>query len=139
MGKFAVCSFFTRGIQIMRILVLLAASVSVIACSSQPQTASAPAASPAQARTQAHAAAGGSTKTAGMTPNGVRIPYGYKLVVKDGQELYCHKETILGSRFPQTVCLDEQGLKELEARGESARDSLNRGQETCAGSSCGGG
>jgi len=73
-----------------------------------------------------------------MTPNGVKIPIGYKLVVKNGQELYCRKETILGSRFPQTICLDENGLKELEARGQSVRDDLTRSEGKCVGDSCGG-
>jgi len=122
----------------MRIVLLLLASLSLIACSSQPQTPGSPPTGTATAQAQPPAATKTGMKSVSMTPNGVKIPIGYKLVVKNGQELYCRKETILGSRFPQTICLDENGLKELEARGQSVRDDLTRSEGKCVGDSCGG-
>ena len=126
----------------MRTLLIMFAALGLIACSSQPRSPAAPeaiaqaAAPAAPAQPAAPAAAAAALNT---TPGGVRIPYGYKVVVKDGQEMYCRKETILGSRFPQTICLNEDGLRELDARGESVRRNLDRSSATCVGDKCGGG
>ena len=119
----------------MRTSLLLAMLLCLAACSSQPQ-ASPP--QPVKAAEAPAAPAKSRLTSVATTPGGVKIPSGYKLVVREGQQLYCRKETIVGSRFPETICLDEAGLKDLENRGQSARDDLNQSESKCVGTNCGG-
>jgi hypothetical protein len=67
------------------------------------------------------------------------VPPEYKRRVVNGQVSYCTKTTTLGSRFPKTICVDEEGLRTLVELRNSNQDDLRRAQSACTSSaSCGG-
>ena len=109
----------------MRILYLVALAV-LSGCASQ---------GPVQENAQATKAQG--TKAGGVaTPAALvdtktdkfRVPAGYRKRDNDGLTVYCRKETILGSRFPQEFCFSQAQLEDLEANSAAQRREMQRGQ-----------
>jgi hypothetical protein len=49
--------------------------------------------------------------------------------------MYCTKTTTIGSRFPKTVCVDEDGLRTLIELRQSNQQDLRRAQSLCASAS----
>lgn len=68
------------------------------------------------------------------------LPNGYRAKVRDGETVYCRKEKVLGTRFPEEFCFNRLQLKEIERRKRSMQDDVARNQRTCStGSACSGG
>lgn len=112
----------------------------IAGCASQPQAPQtkvaaatpAPVAAPVQAEPAQRAAEPQSTNEAFKPPNGYRVK-------KRGTDtVYCRKDTILGSRFPEEFCFTEDELKDLERRAESERVSKQQQSGICVGGNCGG-
>ena len=62
-------------------------------------------------------------------------PAGYKAKRSNGEQMYCSKTVILGSKFPVEDCRTEAQLREMERTKRSMREDLNRGR-ACTGGGC---
>jgi hypothetical protein len=59
-------------------------------------------------------------------------PPGYKTKIKDWDVVYCRKTPVLGSRFPQEVCMTEAQLKEHLAANDTMRRDKDQVSRVCA-------
>jgi hypothetical protein len=95
----------------------------MVGCASQPAKEGAPSSAAAQreasvANEKAPPAASEKTATTTQLPKKV----GYRVVTKDGKQMYCSKDTATGSRITTVEeCLTPE---QLERRAESARESV---------------
>jgi hypothetical protein len=67
-------------------------------------------------------------------------PTGYRAKRVNGNEVYCTKVTVLGSRFPKEDCRTEAQLRDLEAQKASMRGEMEQKNKLCsssAGGACG--
>jgi len=124
----------------MRSIVMIIALVGLAGCSTQPQTVEtksvpvgAAPSTPAPVATAPAAATPPAAPTVAK-----KVPSGYRLVKRNGQELYCRSEVLLGSRFPEKMCFTKAQLEEIEKRTDSAMDDLEKGRKVCVGTQCGG-
>jgi hypothetical protein len=62
-----------------------------------------------------------------------RPPPGYKRRPDMGENIYCTKIKVLGSRFPKDDCRSEAQLRDLEQQRESARGEMDQRKTICAG------
>jgi hypothetical protein len=60
-------------------------------------------------------------------------PAGYRAKRVDGQQVYCTKIVVLGSRFPKEDCRTEAQLRELELRKQEMRGDMEQRNRVCAG------
>jgi hypothetical protein len=58
-------------------------------------------------------------------------PTGYRPKRVNGNEVYCTKVVVLGSRFPKEDCRTEAQLKDLEAQRASMRNEMNQKSHEC--------
>jgi nucleoid-associated protein YgaU len=138
----------TRRIRGITLIVVLSG---LAACAAQPpQTTDAtpsaqaapvtPAAAAAPVTAPTPAAAAPATASAAPAEAGaagepvVKIPSGYRLVKRGGQELYCRSETTIGTRFPETLCYTREQMKVIAERTDEVMDVIGRG---CVGGGCG--
>ena len=63
-------------------------------------------------------------------------PPGYKVKIKGWDIVYCRKTPVLGSRFPQEVCMTEAQLKEHLAANEEMRRTKDQASRVCVGTVC---
>jgi hypothetical protein len=66
-----------------------------------------------------------------------RIPSGYRLVKKNGQNLYCRTVTPTGTRFSEKLCLTATQIKQTQQINETTMRAIDRAQRVCAGADCG--
>jgi hypothetical protein len=115
--------------------------VAIAACGTQPARSvdPAPDAQPTAAPTTAatpQASAEGSVKPAEPAR---KVPAGYRLVKRNGKELYCRSVTSIGSRFAEEMCFTREQIDEIAERTDGAMDDLEQARKTCAGGGhCGG-
>lgn len=114
----------------MRILTL-AALVALGGCASQNGAApSSPAVADAAVAQVASTPATGATAAA--EPNAVfQPPPGYKRRPDMGENIYCTKITVLGSRFPKDDCRSEAELRDLEMQRASGRAEMEQRRGVC--------
>lgn len=62
----------------------------------------------------------------------LKVPREFKRKIVKGQTMYCTKTTLIGSRFPKTVCVDEAGLRTLLETRAAQQQDLKRAQSLCA-------
>lgn len=62
-------------------------------------------------------------------------PQGYKPKRVNGEQIWCAKTFVTGSKFPKEDCRTEAQLREMLRSQASMRDELSRGR-TCAGEGC---
>jgi hypothetical protein len=62
-------------------------------------------------------------------------PAGYKMKRLNGEQVWCQKTVILGSKFPKEDCRTEAQLREIARSRSSMREDLSRGR-TCTGEGC---
>ena len=129
----------------MRFVALLALSAALAACSSQPttpQAESAPAAAPpapavavSPVADPVPEAAAAKSETASAAKPAGKIPSGYRRETRNGKELFCRNETMLGSRFPQKTCYTREQIEKTQA--DSTMDDYEKGMDVCGdGESC---
>jgi len=68
----------------------------------------------------------------------LRPPAGYRPKRVNGQQVWCAKLVVLGSRFPKEDCRNEAELRELIRIRESMRTDMEQRLRTCASSANGG-
>lgn len=115
-------------------------------CSSQPTTGedapgsgAAPVPPPPAAEVVVPASEPDATQSAASEKVRGRIPSGYRLERRKGQELYCRQITTLGTRFAQKICFTRAQLEEIQRRTDSAMDDLEKGLKACGSAdACGG-
>jgi hypothetical protein len=87
----------------------------------------------------AQAAPAGAAETAPPAPGdsapagAVKPPPGFRVVKRNGQELYCRSEATIGSKFKETLCYTRDQLNEISERTDNVMDVIGRG---CAGGGC---
>jgi hypothetical protein len=62
----------------------------------------------------------------------LRPPAGYRPKRVNGQQVWCAKLVVLGSRFPKEDCRNEAELRELIRTRESMRTDMEQRLRTCA-------
>ncbi len=62
-------------------------------------------------------------------------PAGYKPKRVNGEQVWCQKTVILGSKFPKEDCRTEAQLREIIRSRASMREDLGRGR-ACTGGGC---
>ena len=106
------------------------ATSSTPAPASQAPATTTAAATPAQTKTPAAATStSASTAASDSAPKKpFKKPWGYEQKTVNGQDVYCKKDPVPGSRTERhEVCLTQQ---ELEARSDSSRDYMQQVQRT---------
>jgi|SRR5690349_885172 hypothetical protein len=58
---------------------------------------------------------------------------GYKLIEKNGQMLYCKRETLIGSTIPTTQCMTEERLRLQVEYDQQMRDRMRTGARCAVG------
>ena len=110
----------------MRTAVLTALCI-LAGCAGAP---SAPDASVAETAAPAAAAAAPAAASADAKPQ-FKPPPGYKAKIQDWNVVYCRKTPVLGSRFPQEVCMTEAELKEHLAQVETMKRDKDQVSRVC--------
>jgi hypothetical protein len=65
-------------------------------------------------------------------------PSGYRAKRVNGNQVYCTKVVVLGSRFPKEDCRTEAQLRDLEAQKASMRGEMDQKKMVCSGAgACG--
>jgi hypothetical protein len=59
-------------------------------------------------------------------------PTGYRAKRVNGDQVYCMKVAVLGSRFPKEDCRTEAQLRDLEAQKASMRNEMDQRNHVCA-------
>jgi hypothetical protein len=120
----------------MKTITLVLLSVSIVACATR-QRAPAPtgvAAASAPVGTTVASVASTSSAPAADHPADAANPvpqatrkHGYKLVHRNGQDLYCRSEILTGTHFRNTVCLTEAQMSASERDRQEVLDQLAKG------------
>jgi hypothetical protein len=97
-----------------------------------PPAAATPVA-PAAADTAAAPAGEERVEHKAMAQSAKKVSGGYRLVKRDGKELYCRSITMIGSRFPEQMCFTREQIKEIEERTDHAMDDFEQARKTCTG------
>jgi hypothetical protein len=71
-------------------------------------------------------------ESADLNSKSLRVPAGYRRKIVKGEVKYCTRTTIIGSRFPKDICVDEQGLQALNEQREDDQQALRRQQSVCS-------
>jgi hypothetical protein len=137
--------------QIMRTALTTALMLmATIAWGDEPSTptAQAEAAAETAAAKPADPAAASQTTTANETTTAsaatdssepFKPPAGYRLKRVGGNEVYCTKVVVLGSRFAKEDCRTEAQLRDLEQQKASMRSEMDQRNRVCSGGgACGG-
>jgi hypothetical protein len=73
-----------------------------------------------------------STAAAADDKKPLRPPAGYRPKRINGQQVWCAKMVVLGSKFPKEDCRNEAELRELIRTRESMRTDMEQRLRTCA-------
>jgi hypothetical protein len=116
---------------------LLGVALLGIGCWSPSTQAQTPASAP-----NAAAAPAADTSVTDKNKNPLNVAFAkaarkYKMAEKDGKQLYCRKETQLGTRLAKTVCLSKDELTDLVIASQQARDTLTMPRASQCGTSSG--
>jgi len=110
-------------------------ALALAACSSQPVSQESPGPVAPAPEAQAKTSSPAETGAASTKPTG-KIPSGYRLEKRNGKDLYCRNETLLGSRFSQKTCFTREQLEEIQRRTESAVGGMEQNMKVCSGDTC---
>ena len=127
---------------------LLTTALMMVAAMAWAEEPSAPATQPATTATETKPAEPATTttdpaaaQTAAVADDKnvpLRPPAGYRPKRVNGQQVWCAKLVVLGSRFPKEDCRNEAELRELIRIRESMRTDMEQRLRTCASSANGG-
>jgi hypothetical protein len=112
--------------------------------SPKAEATEATAAKPAESTEPATASPAAATETAAAavateSSEPFKPPAGYRLKRVKGNEVYCTKIVVLGSRFAKEDCRTEAQLRDLEQQKASMRGEMEQRNRVCSGgSACGG-
>lgn len=123
----------------MRVLTMVFVLALTAACASQPQAVDEPAAAGTSAQPQSSGGEGAAAAAAededvsrALDSEVKRLASQHRVVVRDGQKLYCKRYTPLGSRLSEEICMTEDQLYQMAMRQVEAKDSYRR-PKVCAG------
>jgi hypothetical protein len=99
----------------------------------QPAASEAKPAAPATPATETATSetATASTAAAADDKKPLRPPQGYRPKRVNGQQVWCAKQVVLGSKFPKEDCRNEAELRELIRTRESMRTDMEQRLRTC--------
>ena len=124
---------------IMRIVFTTAlAMVAAMAWADEPSTPTAKTETAAEAAADQPAAPAqansteATAKAAADTDKPFKPPTGYRAKRVNGDQVYCTKVVVLGSRFPKEDCRTEAQLRDLEAQKASMRSEMAQKNAVCA-------
>jgi hypothetical protein len=127
-------------VNIMRIVLTMAlAMVAAMAWADEPSTPDAKSETAAQAAADQPAAPAQANATEATTKAAVednkpfKPPTGYRAKRVNGNEVYCTKVVVLGSRFPKEDCRTEAQLRDLAAQKEAMRGEMDQRNKVCSG------
>lgn len=66
-------------------------------------------------------------------PSPFKPPQGYRVVKHGSTTVYCKTINPIGSHIPQTTCLDEQQVREVEGDSELVRQAIEQRSSICVG------
>jgi hypothetical protein len=111
--------------------------VTAMAWADEPSTPDAKAEAAAEATADQRAAQANSsaamTKAAVEEDKPFKPPTGYRAKRINGNQVYCTKVVVLGSRFPKEDCRTEAQLRDLEAQKASMRGEMDQKNKVCSG------
>lgn len=114
--------------------------VATIAFADEPSSPKAeetatPAAQPTEATTEKAATPAPAAETTAAAVQDddkpFKPPTGYRPKRVNGNEVYCTKVVVLGSRFPKEDCRTEAQLRDIEAQKASMRGEMDQHNHTC--------
>jgi hypothetical protein len=116
-------------------LMLMAA----MACADEPSAPESKTEAAAEAASEKAAAQPTATETTAKADakdeKAFKPPAGYKAKRSNGEQMYCSKTVILGSKFPIEDCRTEAQLRDMERSRRTMREDVNKAR-TCAGNGC---
>jgi hypothetical protein len=74
-------------------------------------------------------------KAAAEEEKAFKPPAGYKAKRINGDQVWCAKVQIIGTKFPKEDCRTEAQLRDMERTNRAMREELNRGR-ACVGAGC---
>lgn len=128
---------------IMRIvLTTVLAMVATLALADEPSAPNAKSEAAAEAAADQPAAQANSTeataKAAVEDDKPFKPPTGYRAKRVNGNQVYCTKVVVLGSRFAKEDCRTESQLRDLERQKEAMRGEMDQRNHVCSGAgACG--
>jgi hypothetical protein len=121
----------------MRIVLTTAlAMVAAIALADEPSAPNAKTEAAAEAAAEQPAAQATSTEATAKAAEDnkpFKPPTGYRAKRVNGEQVYCTKVVVLGSRFAKEDCRTEAQLRDLEAQKASMRGEMDQRNRVCAG------
>jgi len=125
-------------VNIMRIvLTTVLAMAATLAFADEPSAPNAKTEAAAEAAADQPAAQANSTeataKAAAADDKPFKPPTGYRAKRVNGNQVYCMKVVVLGSRFPKEDCRTEAQLRDLEAQKASMRGEMGQKGAICSG------
>src|SRR4051794_4622863 len=120
------------------VLTTVLAMVAAMAWADEPSAPNAKSETAAQAAADQPAAPAQANATEATTKAAVdsdkpfKPPTGYRAKRVNGNEVYCTKVVVLGSRFPKEDCRTEEQLRDLEAQKASIRAEMGQKNAVCA-------
>ena len=116
---------------------LMLSPLAVEAQQSAPLPAAAPAAAPAVAPVAPAATPAAPAAPAAAADEEVpfQIPPGWRPKTVKGEELYCKKTAVTGSRFGTDVCMTLSQLEQHERNNAEMRDRMRQSFRVCSGGS----
>lgn len=113
--------------------------VAAIAFADEPSAPEPKAEAAAEAATDKPAAQPTATETTANAETKAEKPFkppaGYKARRSNGEQMYCSKTVILGSKFPIEDCRTEAQLRDMERSKRTMREDVNKAR-TCSGGGC---
>jgi len=115
---------------------VVAGSYALAGWGSEPTQATAappPAEASAAPAPTAPAASAVPAETAHAPKLSPKVPGGYRLVKRNGKELYCKSVTTIGTRFAEQMCFTREQIAEIDERTNHAMDDFEKARKTCTG------
>ncbi len=114
---------------------LLAATPFAVAQMPAPVTAPAPVAAPAPTAPAAAAVAAPTAVAAAAAEIPFQPPAGWRPKTVKGEEVYCKKTAVTGSRFGTELCMTLSQLEQHERNNAEMRDRMRQSFRVCSGGS----
>ena len=103
--------------------VMMFAALQVLAADPPPASTPPAASPPAAGDTDAAKAAAARAKELDQSLRA----RGYKPAVRNGEAVYCRKETVVGTRFTKTVCGTAEDIERVAVRSQEATEKIQNG------------
>jgi hypothetical protein len=124
-------------VNIMRIVLTAALAMAVsMAWADEPSSPDAKSETAAEAAADQPAAQANATEaTTKAADDGkpFKPPTGYRAKRVNGNQVYCTKVVVLGSRFPKEDCRTEAQLRDLAVQKEAMRGEMDQRNKVCSG------